>query len=300
MDDEAPGIPADPANETSEIMERYRARLVELRAETATLLAELDRQTAAGNIGALAPLEQELQSRERPSEEATARLTGQAILAGMMNTADATTYLDCTAPDADAFHVTGYSGVTGVGSNGPGLRGYSTNGDSVVGMGGQAGVRGQSGGFGVYGQSLGNSVGVYGISNDGDGVYGFSFNGRGTLGVSLNSYGVQAFSRNRSAIIAQSIAGPGVVAYTTSSADAAVVAENDSGSVGSTAVVALGHAGVGAYASGEQAALQLGRAQLSGAPTSGFHVAGELVLDANADLYLCKATGSPGSWTLVA
>ena len=300
MDDESTAVPADRTTDSSAVVDRYRARLVELREETARLLAELDRQTASGKAGVLEPLEQELESPDRPAEQATAMLTGQPILAGMTNTADATTYLDCTSPDADAFYVTGHSGVTGVGSSGPGIRGYSTNGDSVVGLGGQAGVRGQSGSFGVYGQSTGSSVGVYGLSNDGDGVYGFSFNGRGTLGVSLNSYGVQAFSRNRAALIAQSIAGPGVVAYTTSSADAAVVAENDSGSVGSTAVVALGHAGVGAYASGEQAALQLGRAQVSGAPTSGFHVAGELVLDANADLYLCKVTGSPGSWTLVA
>jgi hypothetical protein len=32
---------------------------------------------------------------------------------------------------------------------------------------------------------------------------------------------------------------------------------------------------------------------------AGFHNAGELVLDANADLYLCKTSGSPGTWKLL-
>jgi hypothetical protein len=60
-----------------------------------------------------------------------------------------------------------------------------------------------------------------------------------------------------------------------------------------------GQAGVGVYASGEHAALQLGRNSLSGAPTAGFHTVGELVLDANADPYLCKASGTPGTWKLL-
>ena len=38
---------------------------------------------------------------------------------------------------------------------------------------------------------------------------------------------------------------------------------------------------------------------MAGPPTTGFHEAGELSLDANADLYLCKASGTPGTWNLI-
>jgi hypothetical protein len=91
----------------------------------------------------------------------------------------------------------------------------------------------------------------------------------------------------------------GVLATTNSATAAGLLAENDSGAPGGIAVIALGQAGIGVYASGEQAAVQLGRSSLAGAPTTGFHNAGELVLDANADLYLCKASGTPGTWKLL-
>ena len=90
-----------------------------------------------------------------------------------------------------------------------------------------------------------------------------------------------------------------MLAATNSSTAAGLLAENDSGAAGGVAVIALGQAGVGVYASGEQAAVQLGRSSLAGAPATGFHNAGELVLDANSDLYLCKASGSPGTWKLL-
>ena len=73
-----------------------------------------------------------------------------------------------------------------------------------------------------------------------------------------------------------------------------------SGTATAHAVVALGQSGIGIYASGEQAPIQLGRAQTAGPPATGFHSAGEIFLDANADLHLCKVDGTPGTWTLVA
>jgi hypothetical protein len=61
----------------------------------------------------------------------------------------------------------------------------------------------------------------------------------------------------------------------------------------------LGGSGIGAYASGATAALQLGRSSSAGPPISGPHEAGELVLDAGADLYLCKQSGTPGTWNRI-
>lgn len=143
--------------------------------------------------------------------------------------------------------------------------------------------------IGVYGESTGSGVGVYGVSIGGDGVQAVSQNQSGVNGASANSYGVRGFSAN----------SVGVLAASNSATGAGLLAQNDSGAPGGLAVIALGQAGVGVYASGEHAAVQLGRNPLSGAPSAGFHTAGELVLDANADLYLCKASGTPGTWKLL-
>jgi hypothetical protein len=270
--------------------DRAAERLVELRAETARLLEELDRQ-----IGAV----EEAQVTEISAERAEARATGDPMLVGLSNRATSTTYLDCTAPNADSLYVTGASGVTAAGNDGPGLRGYGTNAEGVVGSG-PTGVRGSGNQFGVVGESSGSGTGVQGRSRTGDALYGLTYQGRGAVAVSLDNYGVQAFSRNRSAVLAQSIAGAGVISYTTSGADPAVLAENDSGVADSTALLVFGHAGVGAYLSGDRAPLRLALAQASGAPTSGDHLAGEIYLDSNADLFLCKASGSPGTWAQIA
>ena len=51
--------------------------------------------------------------------------TGQPIIAGALNSASDTTYLDCTDP-GHALHVRGNGrGVSGVAQSGPGLHGLS-------------------------------------------------------------------------------------------------------------------------------------------------------------------------------
>ena len=37
----------------------------------------------------------------------------------------------------------------------------------------------------------------------------------------------------------------------------------------------------------------------SGPPTSGFHQRGELLMDANGALFVCKTDGTPGVWRKV-
>ena len=50
---------------------------------------------------------------------------------------------------------------------------------------------------------------------------------------------------------------------------------------------------------GERAPLRLAPGVLPGAPTTGFHERGELMVDSGGDLYFCKASGTPGTWRLI-
>lgn len=289
-------------DEESGQLKRYQNKVEELRAENARLLSELRRYAEAEKP---APLE----SPPPPGNAVAAAAppaptaTGQPIIAGQSNSAADTTYLDSSGSSGAMYVIGTARGVTGVGQSSPGLFGYSYNADAVVGFAvppnGQSGVRGQSNGIGVYGESTGSSIGVLGRSAAGYGTYGYSQDGPGSVGVSTNGLGAVAFSQQREALNAFSVNGDGVRASTSSGSAAAVFAENASGTAGGVGVAALGQAGVGVYASGEQAAIQLGRAQTPGPPTTGFHIAGELVLDANADLYLCKTNGTPGIWKLL-
>ncbi|MEW1927193.1 hypothetical protein [Streptomyces sp. NPDC088360] len=258
----------------------FDARLTALREEALKLLEDLEQRSE--------PQPPAVQDIRPARDTAPARIaaplpTSSPVIAGTSNSATDTTYLDASGASGALYVVGDPGGVTGVGFSQPGLRGYGYDSNAVHGYAvppnGQAGVRGES--------------------PSGDGVYGYSTQGRGTLGVSLRGTGMLAFSRDREALNAYSVDGDGIRAATRSGS-AAVLAENGSESPGGVAVVCLGQHGTGVYASGAHAAIQLGRSQLSGAPTTGFHVAGELVLDANADLYLCKVTGTPGTWKFAA
>jgi hypothetical protein len=299
-----------PDEETVQI-DRHQQKVNELRAAAAQLLAELDKYQAGESDSftsfvppAKTQSARSLDIQAEPAADAItagATGTGQPIIAGEANTATDTTYLTNTDND-NALYASGGGGVVGVGRTYGGVAGISYGGDGVSGLAtgssGGSGVSGRANNTGVYGEAaVGN--GVYGYSSAGNGIYGYSQDRLGTAGVSVNGIGVLAFSRQREALNASSIDGDGVRAHTSSGFGAAVFAENSSGASGGHGVVALGQSGIGLYASGEHAPVQLGRAQTAGAPTGGFHVAGELFLDANADLYLCKANGTPGTWKLI-
>jgi hypothetical protein len=282
----------------------YRDKVAQLRAENARLRAELEKYSETHRPARLESAPPTTDQESSPAVSAQARATGQPMILGVSNSADQTTYLDSSGASG-GLHVHAAAGraVTGVGQADSGLFGYSYNSDAVVGQAlppnGRNGVRGQSHGFGVYGESTGGSVGVYGYSATGPGTYGFSNDGLGAVGVSINAIGSLAFSQQREAVNAFSVNADGVRASTSSGNAAAVFAENASGSASGVGVVGLGQSGIGVYASGAHAAIQLGRTPTAGPPTTDFHVAGEIVLDANADLYLCKATGTPGTWKLI-
>ena len=305
---------------------QLQEEVTRLRAENRRLLAELerlatgDRGPGSGPVAADPLAAQPLLDRPGVADGdqaalATAAVVRSPLLAGASNWSDTTTYLDSADPGSAMYVLGNGRGVSGVAQSGPGLHGLSYTQNGVVGQGmanglngvqGQAvnpgasgvygqhdnagyGVAGRSSNIGVFGESTGSGVGVYGASTGGDGVQAVSQNQSGVNGASTNSYGVRGFSTN----------SVGVLAASNSATGAGLLAQNDSGAPGGVAVIALGQAGVGVYASGEHAAVQLGRNSLSGAPTAGFHTAGELVLDANADLYLCKASGTPGTWKLL-
>jgi len=81
----------------------------------------------------------------------------------------------------------------------------------------------------------------------------------------------------------------------------AVLGDNNSGRADGTGVAGLGGRGVGVLASGARAAILLRpNMGLTGAPTTGDHEMGELVVDRNGDLFFCKQTGTPGTWVRVA
>jgi hypothetical protein len=120
----------------------------------------------------------------------------------------------------------------------------------------------------------------------------------GTPPAPVTSKAVQAFCQHGEAVVADSINGSAMYAHTTNGT-AAIVADQGNSNPASSAVAALGGTGVGVYASGGRAPLQLGMSLLGGAPTTGTHDAGELMVDANADLYLCKVSGTPGTWNKI-
>jgi hypothetical protein len=65
-------------------------------------------------------------------------------------------------------------------------------------------------------------------------------------------------------------------------------------------VEALGQGyGLGVWAMGGRAPLLLKPTITKGPPTSGLHEKGELMVDRKGDLYLCKKTGTPGTWKLI-
>jgi hypothetical protein len=211
----------------------------------------------------IADLEQRMSVDMRPAiaDGASAQLAGVPLLLDQNNTSAGSTTLTCNNPSVTALGISGAAGGVAASAS---------------------------------------SVALEGNSSTGEGVRGFGISHIGVLGMSIDGTGTYAFSSRRTALQAHSNQGDGVRASTQSNSAAAIFAESGAQFPGGSTIVALGQIGTGLYTSGAHAAMQLGRAQLAGAPTTGSHVAGEIVLDANADLYLCKVTGTPGTWAQVA
>jgi len=114
-----------------------------------------------------------------------------------------------------------------------------------------------------------NNIGLYASSETGYGVYGQSSTGNGATGAGLGG---------------------------TSAGGVGVAGVSNSG----IAVSGTSTNGVGGSFTGGLAPIALGLYTAPGAPQGGPHIAGEIVGDSNAELWVCVASGSPGSWTKLA
>jgi hypothetical protein len=179
-----------------------------------------------------------------------------------------------SSPGANALYAWGRNrGIYVVGNDGEAVRAYSYRNNGTHSFGQLNGVKGITGnptGAGVWGQNTAAGQGVLGTSEGGTGVQG--------IGIGIGVHGRTDGGRF----------------------PAGVAGENASGSAIGMGVAALGGAGVGLVASGEQAAVRLVPAPNAGSPTTGSHMRGELVLDSNGDLFLCKVDGTPGTWVQIA
>ncbi len=233
----------------------------------------------------------------------------------------ATSSLGSTAVVATA--TLGGDGVNGTSDTGSGVSGHSTSGSGVyaVASGSGTGVTAYSNtGDGVYGSS-GTSNGVQGVSRSGTGVYGSSGLGEGIFGQGGSGRAsIHAVANGvapgtppaTTALFAEG--GSSYGAYVTNGSSLATVTGTNSGSgVGvlgqgvygllgqgsSVGVVGTSSHGIGGYFQGLEAALHLVPTALAGAPTSGAHSKGDLILDSGAVLYVCTASGTPGTWQKV-
>jgi hypothetical protein len=172
--------------------------------------------------------------------------------------------------------VSAVDGATAITGRHTGVDGYGVTGEAEGEM--SAGVRGTNRhayGFGVYGEG---GVGVYGTSETANYA---AVAGRHTG----SGYGVSGEGAGDGTA--------GVVGHHNGNGDA-VRGENANG----TAL-----AGIGAYGArleGTTAQLHLVPGGSAGRPGSGAHKAGELYLDSAGALFVCIASGTPGTWVKVA
>jgi hypothetical protein len=108
-------------------------------------------------------------------------------------------------------------------------------------------------------------------------------------GIGLQGEGRQGvFGLGRIGVWGQGIAQPGK--------GVGVLGEAEDG----IGVEALGQGyGLGVWAMGGRAPILLAPSAKKGPPASGQHERGELMVDKKGDLYLCKKSGTPGTWKLI-
>ena len=167
----------------------------------------------------------------------------------------------------------------GTTQNGPAVNAYRTAGTTT-------GVQYSENAAIVAESTIADNDAIVGFGPPGptsSGVHGFAFNGRAVLGTGDQGIGVLGEIRSGN----------------NSPDSVAVQADNQStgaGSIGVDATATQSTGGLGGRFAGSRAPLLLVPATTTGAPATGPHAAGELVVDAAGDLYYCRAAGSPGTW----
>jgi hypothetical protein len=196
------------------------------------------------------------------------------------------------ASDSDGVGVNGTCpsgiGVQAVSTDGVGLDAKGNFG--VVAHGTSAGISAYSEGAAIGATST-NGTGVFAVSSSGTGV-----DASGSKGVVAHGdvTAVEAVSIRGTAVDATSATGTGLRATST-------------GGTGVTATSASGHGlvaasadGVGASFNGGSAAVRLVPRSTEGAPTTGDHLRGEIVVDHAGKLWACTKAGAPGNWKQIA
>jgi hypothetical protein len=102
------------------------------------------------------------------------------------------------------------------------------------------------------------------------------------------------------AIYVDSINGSGLIAHSDSAFGVNGISNSGTGVSGVSnsgmAVQGTSASGIGGQFAGGQAQLKLEPAGASGAPSSGAHAKGEIVLDLDAAVWVCVGNGTPGTW----
>jgi hypothetical protein len=193
--------------------------------------------------------------------------------------------------EGDVTGVVGDGKRNGIGVSGTsvlsfGVKGESTANDGIIGL--SRGDR-KSGVFGDHKQTTGAVFGVSGrtLSPDGAGINGFSDRGIGVRGDSVTNDGVVGSSRFRDK--------SGVFGRHIEPAEAGFGVSGTSDSPQGAGVNGFS-VGYGGHFRGARAPLRLQPAGNTGHPTNGNHQVGELFVDANGDLFICKGNGTPGTW----
>ncbi|MCU1455655.1 MAG: hypothetical protein JWN46_3801 [Acidimicrobiales bacterium] len=200
--------------------------------------------------------------------------------------------------------VSGWSRAGGVGVLGEADRtGSNGRGAGVYGAF-QGGHGGAPAGAGVVGAAPGTYPGVVGLSGAAAGVSGLSDSGDGVLGQVTNT----ASSANavHGTMAGNGVAGRFEITKTTNATAALYGATSGTGqgvkgnaASAGTGVVGTSASGLGGQFGGKRAAINLIPASTTGKPTTGVHRRGDLVVDNTGSMFLCTASGTPGTWVKV-
>jgi hypothetical protein len=210
------------------------------------------------------------------------RAEGEYIqVGGDYYSATSTTRIENGTNTSDVFvarSMAGGAGLIGVSDTDDGVRGVTeATGGVASGVFGYAPTR-----WGVYGQST-TDVGVRAVSRDFYGMYAQSTNSDGIFAVALAS---------KRGVWGESASGTGVYGfsgpYQTGAAPPAA-----------TGVYGESASGIGGYFKGGRAQLKLEPKATIGKPASGSHSKGEIYMDSKGSLFVCSASGTPGTWRKV-
>ncbi len=243
------------------------------------------RRLLTGAVGASAVVAATVAATATPA----AAQTGDSLSLGKPNAAEDPTTIAASLPGPDAtLSVFGNS-------TGTALLGFAQLATGVEGSG-ITGVKGlTNSGVGVYGTAgtvsglPRGSGGVVGDARDLTGVSGLSANGTGVLGVSRSRTTFSA----RAGVLGDSGTGYGVAGFSTSNAGMRAASSSGAG------INATSSSGLGGQFSGGRGAINLVPKSTAGAPTSGAHSRGDLVVDSAGALFICITSGTPGTWRKV-